>query len=366
MLYKVIVGGGFLLFSVSAVQAKKCLEKQKKPFVGDPIISDIPILTHMADQTAHFLKKVPSSKYVSVEVGDVFKKYYSISLEDVQETADFVAKVGKKRPELLKSPWFYNEYFTFYRWYADGQPDHEVNSVPRGWGKYPEFIRTTKYLSRKVHGSRIKTAHYTHPIYMVPADEKGHTHSFMRDHKKDFVRFRYTKKEVLAGALDKTTNTHVITWLCEDDYKEFIMQGTVKVVFEEGDDLILRVAGSNGHEGEQRYWFAAPVIYKDPTTSRYPLKVEPLPGVAFAGNFKELGFGKLLALRGWNVDKQKFEVRMGMLVDTGGRFKDNLYKLDIFTGYFNSRDEYYQKTRDYPHMVQAYILIRKKDKHLKL
>ncbi len=339
-------------------------KKVASPLKGEAVVSDVQALTLVADDTAHFLKKVSKSNFVKVDNG-VFD-HHMFTIDDVQETAEFIANVGKKNPKLLKSAWFYNEYFDFYWWHADDKMLQKIPAPPRGWGKPPEYIRTTTYRACKVHGSPVKTKYYTCPLYMLPSDEKGKTPDYVRAHRQDLVRFTYTFDQIKQGVLEKSTLTMPLAWLDHHDYKEFTIQGTVKVVFEDGKEQILRVAGSNGKTGEEKYWFASPVVYKDPRMSKHPLKVEPQPEVSFAGNFKELGFGKVILLRGWNKERERLETRIGLLVDTGEAFKGNLYQLDIFTGYFDSKEEYHQKVKGYPHTAQAYILIKKKNKTLKL
>ncbi len=341
-------------------QSHKLFKQEYKPLKGEPLVMDTQALTLVADDTAHFLEKVPASKYTQVDNG-VFD-HHAITLVDVQETAAFIARVGKQRPELLKSPWFYNEYFDFYRWYADPQALVKMPPMPRGWGAPPEYIRTTKYRSCKVYGSHTKTKKYTYPLYAVPTDEKNKTPSQVRAEQNSLARFKYTRSQILAGALEKTGLTTALAWVDEQEYKEFVMQGSVKVAFDDGKEQVLRVAGNNSKDRIDSYWFASPVVYKDPRRSKFPLKVEPQPGVSFAGNTKDLGFGKVIALRGWNTQTEQLETRIGLLVDTGTAFTDNLYQLDIFTGYFDSKAEYHKNTIGYPHTAQAYILIRNKKK----
>lgn len=339
-------------------------KKTEAPLKGEPIVTDASALTLVADDTAHFLQKVSKSTHMRVDNGAF--DHHLLSLDDVRETAAFIAEVGKKNPALLKSPWFYNTYFDFYWWHADTKTLEKMPATPRGWGKPPEYIRTTTYRACKVHGSPVKTKKYTYPLYAVPSDEQGKTPDYIRTHHEQFIRFKYTLDQIHKGALEDSSLTRPLAWLDEHDYKEFAMQGTVKVVFEDGKEQMLRVAGNNGKTGDQRYWFTGVVTYKDPRRSQFPLKVEPQPDVTFAGNIKELGYGKVILLRGWNRQAERLETRIGLLTDTGGAFKGNLYQLDIFTGYFDSKADYHQKIKGYPHTAQAYILIKKKNKSLTL
>ncbi len=352
-----------LTFLPLTAQKHLRFKQENNPLKTEHLVSDPTALTLVADDTAHFLKKVPKSKYAKADNG--FFDHHGITIQDVQDTAAFIAEVGAKRPKLLKTAWFFNEFFDFYRWYSDDCFE-KISNVPRGWGKPPEFIRTTTYRACKVHGSKVKTQKYTCPLYAVPLDEKNKTPDAIKAHTEKFLRFKYTKTEILKGSLEDNPLIKPLAWVDAADYKEFVMQGTVKVVYEDKSEQIIRVAGTNGKASPEKYWFASPVVYRDPRQSSYPLKVEPTPEVSFAGNIKELGFGKVIALRGWNKETRRLETRIGLLVDTGTAFENNLCQLDIFTGYFDSKEEYHQKIKGYPHTAQAYVLIKKKNRTFKL
>ena len=73
-----------------------------------------------------------------------------------------------------------------------------------------------------------------------------------------------------------------------------------------------------------------------------------------------LGFGKIIAVVGINPKTQREETRLHVLVDTGGAFKGNLSKLDLFTGYFKDDAAFKAHAKSYPHTARAYILLKKK------
>ena len=328
--------------------------KQPAPLKGEPIITDLEALTRVAQEGADFLSKLHKSQYTRASVG-LFKEF-GVTLDQVQETLDFIAKIGKTRPRLLASPWFLNTYFTFYRWYGDKTKQTEY--IPRGWKPAPEHILTTRYRITQIHASRVKTKHFIVPLYELPLDEQQFTFAEKNQHKDKLLRFKYSYPAIIKGALEKNKNTRPLAWVNQKGFKEFIMQGSVLVKYPDGTKKLLRVAGSNGMRNENNYWYAMEVA-KRPKNSAFPVKVKPRPGVTYAGDMNLLGFGKVIALVGLNPVTQKEETRLGVLVDTGGAFKGNLSKLDIFTGYFKDEHAFQKHSRTHPHTARAYILIKK-------
>ena len=90
-----------------------------------------------------------------------------------------------------------------------------------------------------------------------------------------------------------------------------------------------------------------------------PHKVAYVPEVTVAGDLKNLGLGKIVALRYKNKRSKKDEVRLCMLSDTGGAFKNNLYQLDLFSGFFNKSRTFWNYVHKYPEQVDAYFLLKK-------
>lgn len=330
-------------------------EKQPTPLRGEKIVSNTKALTRVAKESAEFLQKLPKSKYVKADAG-LFKNY-GVSLDHVQETLEFIAETGRKRPNLLASPWFFNQHFEFYRWYGD--KSKQTESVPPGWKLAPEHIRTTKYRITEIQGSNKKTKKYFYPVYQMPRDEISLTFEERKKQKDKLLRFKHSRSQVLSGALNDNKETKSLAWVTEKGRKEFVMQGSALIGFGKNNKKLLRVAGSNGMDGVEKYWYASEVV-KRPTSSVFPVKVKPRAGVTCAGDVKLLGFGKIIAVVGINPQTQREETRLQVLVDTGGAFKGNLSKLDLFTGYFKDDAAFKAHAKSYPHTARAYILLKKK------
>lgn len=350
-----IIGICALFFSVcSADSYADLFVKQPEPLKGEPIVTNVHELTRVAQEGADFLSKLHKSKYTKASVG-LFEQF-GVTLDQVKETLEFIAQTGKSHPHFLASPWFFNTYFTFYRWYGDKTKQKEY--IPRGWKAAPEHILTTRYRITQVPASRIKTKYYNVPLYELPEDEKHFTLAQKNKYKDRLLRFKYSRSAIIEGVLQKNKNTRPLAWVTQKGFKEFLMQGSALVRYADGARRLLRVAGSNGMPDQDNYWYAMEVA-KRPKKSAFPVKVKPRAGVTYAGDMNLLGFGKVIALVGLNPVTQKEETRLGVLVDTGGAFKGNLSKLDLFTGYFEDEQAFKKHSRTYPHTARAYILIKK-------
>lgn len=344
-----------LLIILPVYPLKHLFKKENAPLRGERVITNTKDLTRVARECSEFLHKLPKSKYVKANAG-LFKQY-GVTLEDVEDTLSFIAETGKKRPKLLKSPWFYNTHFDFYRWYGDATKQTEV--IPKGWKPAPEHIRTTQYRIIEIPGSLKKTKKYFYPLYEIPQDEVTMTFEQRKQKKNLLTRFKHSRSQVLEGALEKNRKTKPLAWVTEKGRKEFQMQGSALVGFSKSDKKLLRVAASNGMDGIEKYWYASEVAPR-PKNTAFPVKVKPRAGVTCAADIDLLGFGKVITLVGLNPKKKQIETRLQVLVDTGNAFKGNLSKLDMFTGYFEDEAKFKAHAASYPHTARAYIMLKKK------
>ncbi len=331
---------------------------KKEPFTYNQKIEiDVEGVEKIAQEVSTFLQTAHTSKYVTIDEGSCFKGM--ITVDDVKETIDFLAEQAKKNPKQLKHHWFYNHYFDFYRWHTDGCLK-KMGYVPRGWPKCPEAIRLTKYRIGKIHGSLKKTEKYDIPLYEMPEDENGKLPAYIAGHREEFLRFSYDRSAIFDGALEGNAKTKVLAWVDFDGYKELIMQGSGIIYFGFfSPSLHIKIAGNNGKQEGEKYWFSV-VYYPKKSSKKFPVKVEPVPGVSFAGNIEALGFGKVILLVGKNQITKEKEMRLGVLVDTGTAFKDNVCKLDLFVGHFENQESFNEHCKQYPHTAHAYVLIKKK------
>lgn len=355
-----IITGFFILTCVLDAHAQTF--KKEEFTYNQKIAIDTDALAQITKEVSHFLSTAhKSSFYMNVDEGKVFKGI--ITLDDVRDTIDFLAKAFQEKPNQLKKHWFYKHHFDFYRWYSDGTLcPAKIGKLPRGWKGSPENLRITNYRMCKIHGSRTKTKNYCFPLYVKPSDEEGKTRAYIRDHNNEFVRFKYTRNEIFHGALKADERTKAVAWITPQGYEELAMQGSAVIDFEhENNPQTFQVVVANGKEGADKYWFVAPYEKRKPS-KKYPIKVEPVPGVSFAGNIADVGFGKVLVMVGKNPLTLEKEMRIGVLVDTGSAFQDNLCKLDLFTGYFEDHHLFDEHCKQYPHTAEVYVLIKKRKK----
>jgi membrane-bound lytic murein transglycosylase len=343
-----------IVTSSSCRSYHRLFKKQKASLAGEQIVTNPKDLARVAKESADFLSKIHKSRYVTADVG-VFEKF-GVTLDQVQKTLEFIAQTAETKPKLLASPWFYNKYFTFYRWYGDATQQKE--KIPRGWKSAPEHIRTTQYRITEILGLHNRKEPYIYPLYTLPKDEMQFTPLEKEKHKKHLVRFKYTRDQVLQRVPEKEKQSIPLAWVTEKGYKEFMLQGSALVVFSDGTKKLLRTVGGNEKLKKQQYWYASEVA-KRPKNSAFPVKVKPRADVSYAADIKLLGFGKLILLIGLNPKTKRKETRLGVLVDTGEAFKGNLSKLDMFTGYFPDAASFRKHIKTYPHTAEAYILIKK-------
>ena len=106
---------------------------------------------------------------------------------------------------------------------------------------------------------------------------------------------------------------------------------------------------------QKKYWY-----FKDVTaTQKQSLKFINYGGTVFAGNINDIGLGKIIVLSYQNPITKKDEVRLGILLDRGSAFSNNLYQLDLYAGIFKSRDGFKKYMRNLPNTTKAYILAKK-------
>lgn len=350
------------LFILTCVLDAHARTLKKVDFTYNQKISvEVKALSTLAQEVSDFLSNVHKSKYVQVDEGEIFKGL--ITFEDVKNTIDFLSKTAKEHPNWLKSHWFYNTYFNFYRLYSDGELcPVKIGKLPRGWVGAPDAHRITKYRMCKIPGSRSKTSKYTFPLYPRPSDEIGKTRDYIRDNPEEFLRFRHTRNEIVEGKLECSGTIKPLAWITLEGYRELVMQGSAVIDFEDGTvPQTFQVVVANGKEQDDKYWFIAPYEKKKPS-KKFPIKVEPVPGVSFAGNIPALGFGKILVMVGKNPLTLEKEMKVGILTDTGNAFQDNLCKFDLFTGYFEDHHLFDEHCKQYPHTAEMYILIKKHKK----
>ncbi len=277
-----------------------------------------------------------------------------VTAEQIRATLEKVAVTAETSPEKLSDPTFLAENFRYLRWSPD-----QTTAGKRGITLAPGEARLTKYVIYRQSGSSVRTATHTHALYAVPADEAGMTEAEATEKRGELTRFRYTRPEIFAGALEGSAQP--LVWLSQEGVIQAMLQGTVEVTLADGSPHWFNVHRHNGipydraeKDGtkQARYWYFREVPGPLGWGSDPDHKVQVHPGVVVAGDVYNFGLGILFLL-----ETAPGEARLAILADTGGAFQPNLYQLDYLAGTFDSEAEMYRQTKDVPDRVRGGVLI---------
>ena len=138
-------------------------------------------LCTVGESTQHYLTKFPEDKY-AVHAGSVFN--HKITLNRVKETLDFICRtyrddVKATRQSRLHNSEFIKQHFDFYSWSPDIKTARDIadksnnkiksrllNNIPS------DQIFLTKYYTKLLDASEVRTKKYTQALYALPEDEK--------------------------------------------------------------------------------------------------------------------------------------------------------------------------------------------------
>ncbi|MFA6263584.1 MAG: hypothetical protein WCW33_06475 [Candidatus Babeliales bacterium] len=278
---------------------------------------------------------------------------FLLSYEAVERTLKFIIATIKEDKKTghnrIQDSDFLRANFGSISWRADhGDAARQAVEMPSD-GR----IRLTTYGILALQGSHHKTAEYPCALYQI----------FDLS-----IQNKYTKQQILSGALEKKLNHHkrrVLAWVSRQDMEDALMHGTVIVNFHEGGTKILNVDVHNGISydrkqknmlAQKRYWFFRELKNQHPSHMTLVERFKKRQGVIFAGDVYNIGFGKFIALSYAHPITGKQEMRLGILADTGGAFINNLYQLDMFGGVFADRQEMKKYRADVPLFARATIL----------
>lgn len=289
-------------------------------------------------------------------------KEMGVSLAQVEKTLQTIIKTvdedtKAKRPSRLLQSAFLEKNFRLIKWKADGAgaKSHKVN-VPDA------RIRLTKYVVFEAKGKPNKTAENNIALYAIP-DEEAKLTAEQADARKDsLLRFKYTKQQVVAGALEGKA-VKPLVWLNRQGLEDALLQGSIMVTMPDGKKRMFNVHRNNGIAYDRRikdprlqnrYWYFKEVAgilgYGQDD------KIVIQPGVTFAGDVYNLGLGKLVAIR-YPQAGGKTALRLGLIADTGGAFVPNLYQLDYLAGVYPDRASFQKGIASLPEYADAFVLI---------
>lgn len=329
-------------------------------------------LCTVATETSEYLVNYSDDNF-AVTAGKVFDN--KVSLQQVKNTLAFICDTYKNdvkanRHSRLHNNKFLTDNFTFYRWKPDTQTAQSIalksnnaiksrllNGIPH------DKIFLTKYYTKLLEGSPVKTEHYSQALYAIPFDEE----SLLLDaanEQKNLTRFQYTRQQVIEGALLNNNLAKPLVWITEEALHDVLLQGT-GVLKVDGKVRYFNVHRNNGisynysigKREQSRYWYFAEVPSIMGYGKTLNSKIAVKPHVTFAGNVKDLGLGKLFLVSFKQKGKQVS--RLGVLADQGGAFDNNLFQLDLLVDSYMGWDDYHQANKTMPDYAQAWLLIKK-------
>ncbi|REL36985.1 MltA domain-containing protein [Thalassotalea euphylliae] len=341
----------------------------------------------VADNTQQYIVQNPDDEK-AVHHGAVIGN--NVSLERVNETLAFLCETYRSdvragRPSRLHDNAFVKANFDFVRWYPDkptatkiaSSSTNEVKS--RLLNNIPERqLFLTKYYAKLLDGSSVQTATFDQALYQLPFDEKGLSKQAAELKKEQLTRYKYTRQEVIKGALLAGKLAKPLVWMTEEALHDVLLQGT-GVLQVDGNTRYFNVHRNNGiaydyHIGKReqaRYWYFAEV----PSILGYgqdlPNKIAIKPQVSLAGNVRQLGLGKLMLLnykvrdnttQSVNSEGTNSEARLAILADEGGAFDNNLFQLDLLAGSYRGWQDYYAANKHLPDYADVWILLKKTNK----
>ena len=260
--------------------------------------------------------------------------------------------------------------FDFYRWTPDiatarkialkstnARKTSMLNAVPN------DKIFLTKYYTKLLTASAVKTPIYNQALYALPYDELALT---LIDANNDLTitRNKYTRQEIIAGALEEKKLAKALIWLTEEALHDVLLQGT-GVVEVNGERRYFNVHRNNGiaydyalgKREQARYWYFSEVPSIMGYGETLDSKIAITPQVSFAGNVADLGLGKLFMVSYQQADEKIS--RLGVLSDQGGAFDDNLFQLDLLVDSYYGWEDYHQANKQLPDYAKAWLMLMK-------
>lgn len=359
----------FLTFSLNAFE----FVLEHKPEINKLADFKASELCELSENTQVYFNNVTEDKF-AVHPGTVFDN--KISMNDIENTLSFICStfredVRSKRKSRLHDTNFIKTHFDFYRWLPDiktakliaNKSTNKVknsllNNIPK------DKIFLTKYYTKLLDGSAFKTNKYNQALYMLPADEADLSLEQAEIKKDQLIRYAYTRKEIIEGALIDNINVKPLIWISEEALHDVLLQGT-GVVKVNGNTRYFNVHRNNGiaydyaigKREQARYWYFIEVPSIMGYGNKQENKIALRPQVTFAGNVRQLGLGKLFMV---SYDRNNENIsRMGILADQGGAFDENLFQLDMLVNSYSGWSDYHQANKHLPDYARAWLMLVK-------
>jgi hypothetical protein len=348
-------------------------KKEHSPVLTEHTLNNVNALCQVADKTKHYLDTYKDDHF-AVHPGKIIDP--NISLQRVKQTLRFICDVVRSdnkanRESRLLNREFLLQHFDFYRWTPDINTAELIAKKSTNKRKQQllraipsDQLLLTKYYTKQLVGSAVKTQKYNQALYALPYDEQGKTAVQAEQLKDQLTRFKYTRQQVINGVLLQKKLAKPLVWLTEEDLHDVLLQGT-GVLNVDGVLHYYNVHRNNGiaynysigKREQARYWYFAEVPAIMGYGKTLASKIAIQPQAALAGNVRELGIGKLIMLQYQNAGMQ--ENRMAILADQGGAFDNNLFQLDLLVGSYLGWDDYHQANKQLADFASAWIMLIK-------
>ncbi|WP_085303289.1 MltA domain-containing protein [Colwellia polaris] len=344
----------------------------KAPELGKMANFKASALCNVADKTQYYLANFSEDKF-AVHAGKVFDE--SVTLSRVEQTLAFICQtyredVRANRHSRLHDPDFLTSYFDFYRWTPDiasarsialkstnARKTSMLNDIPT------DKIFLTKYYTKLLTASDVKTSVYNQALYALPYDELGLTLA-EANNDPTITRNKFTRQEIISGVLEEKKLAKALIWLTEEALHDVLLQGT-GVVDVNGVRRYFNVHRNNGiaydyaigKRDQARYWYFSEVPSIMGYGETLENKIAIQPQVSFAGNVADLGLGKLFMVSYKQADNEVS--RLGVLSDQGGAFDNNLFQLDLLVDSYFGWKDYHQANKQLPDYANAWLMLIK-------
>lgn len=296
----------------------------------------------------------------------------NVSIERVEETLEFICQlVNSGKGELLKDPQYLNSQFDAFHWRPDKDTANQLANKSTNSRKSQmlraipdDKIFLTKYYTKLLKGSKVKSSEYNVALYQLPYDELGLSPEEAQQKQEELTRFKYTRQDVIAGALEHKKLAKPLIWLTEESLHDVLLQGT-GVLNVDGTLRYFNVHRNNGiaydytigKTEQARYWYFAEVNGIKGYGNTIDRKIDLLPRVSFAGNVDQLGLGKLFLV---SFEKGDFQqAQLGILADEGGAFDNNLFQLDWLVESYYGWADYHAENKHFPDYADVWLLVKK-------
>ncbi|MCH2058956.1 MAG: MltA domain-containing protein [Thalassotalea sp.] len=367
----------FILLSIflatTSVFASTLFTRDEQPDFGELINFKTSDLCQVAEASSKYLSEHESDSK-AVHAGEVIG--HGVSLARVKDTLAFICQTYREDVRAgsnsrLHQQAFLKAHFEFIRWQPDKVTASSIAEKSRNkiksrlLNKIPEKqLLLTKYYTKLLEGSNVRTEHYNQALYQLPIDEQDLTLTEADKQKDILTRYRYTRQDIINGALLEKQLAKPIVWLTEEALHDVLLQGT-GVLSVEGEIRYFNVHRNNGiaydyaigKREQARYWYFAEVSSILGYGQEIEDKIVIKPRVTLAGNIKQLGLGKLMLLS-FNVD-QKPQAHLAILADEGGAFDNNLFQLDFLVDSYRGWEDYYRANKHLPDYANVWLLLKK-------